>query len=136
MSEQQRQDDLHARIDTHAMEVNIHGYFHDHVADQPNPEAYMRSLVPDPAKDAELTALLDTLDTARTTFASDQTLLELRRKRDKHLASTDFTQVADSPLTAQEVADYASYRTYLRDLPAQDPLPADVDDFTAWLAKQ
>lgn len=42
----------------------------------------------------------------------------LRAERDKLLAACDFTQVNDAPLTAQEVADYATYRQELRDLPA------------------
>lgn len=48
----------------------------------------------------------------------------LRAQRDMKLAACDWTQMPDSPLTAQTKADYADYRQALRDLPANtvDPL--------------
>jgi hypothetical protein len=48
----------------------------------------------------------------------------LRMKRDSLLASTDWTQAADSPLTDEVKATWATYRQELRDLPethASDP---------------
>jgi len=135
MSEQARQDALQARIDVHT-NVNIHGYFHDHITGQPNPEAYMRGMVADVSKDTELNDLLDTLDSAKTVFESDQSLLELRLERNKILKETDFTVLIDAPLTAQEKTNYQNYRTYLRDITGESPLPSSVDDFDAWLSNQ
>lgn len=43
---------------------------------------------------------------------------KLRLERNKRLASCDWTQLADSPLTQQETDSWASYRQSLRDLPA------------------
>ena len=40
----------------------------------------------------------------------------IRSLRNKLLTSTDWTQVADAPLTAEQLAEVASYRQALRDL--------------------
>tara|TARA_B100001287_G_C22685498_1_gene533243 strand:- start:6264 stop:6503 length:240 start_codon:yes stop_codon:yes gene_type:complete len=42
----------------------------------------------------------------------------LRLLRDEALHSSDWTQMADSPLSAEDKTAWANYRTYLRDLPA------------------
>ena len=42
----------------------------------------------------------------------------LRLLRDEALRYSDWTQMADSPLSDSDKASWASYRTYLRDLPA------------------
>jgi hypothetical protein len=136
MSEQARQDNLNARIKVH-IQSDIHGYFHDEVSGVSNPEAYMRAMVSDVSKDAELTALLDALDAKKVIHeGTTLPLAELRQERNRLLAASDFTQLADCSLSAQDVADYASYRTYLKDLPEQSPLPESVDDFDTWLSKQ
>jgi hypothetical protein len=43
---------------------------------------------------------------------------ELRRLRNAFLRECDWTQFADSPLTAEQKAEWATYRQALRDLPA------------------
>jgi hypothetical protein len=43
---------------------------------------------------------------------------ELRRLRNALLSECDWTQFADSPLTAEQKAEWATYRQALRDLPA------------------
>jgi hypothetical protein len=43
---------------------------------------------------------------------------ELRRLRNVFLRESDWTQFADSPLTAEQKAEWATYRQALRDLPA------------------
>ena len=43
---------------------------------------------------------------------------ELREKRNEKLASCDWTQSADSPLSSDKKTEWATYRTKLRDLPA------------------
>jgi len=42
----------------------------------------------------------------------------LRLLRDEALSSSDWTQMPDSPLSADDKTAWANYRTYLRDLPA------------------
>jgi len=44
------------------------------------------------------------------------TVEELRVERDKLLASSDFTQLQDSPLTDSEVLAWANYRLALRNI--------------------
>ncbi len=44
-------------------------------------------------------------------------LTKLREYRDMALASSDWTQVADAPISDEEKAAWASYRQELRDLP-------------------
>lgn len=62
------------------------------------------------AKDAEYTALAG----------------EIRKKRDKLLAGSDWTQAADVPLTAEEKEDWRVYRQALRDVPQQTGFPYNV----------
>jgi hypothetical protein len=44
---------------------------------------------------------------------------KLRKDRDELLASLDFTQLADAPITSEQKRLYREYRAYLRKLPAQ-----------------
>ena len=53
-------------------------------------------------------------DAEKTTAA----LEEVRLRRDTSLASTDWTQTTDSPLTAEQRSEWQMYRQALRDLPA------------------
>ena len=46
----------------------------------------------------------------------DMAMEDLRTKRNKLLADTDWTQFADSPLTAEQKFVYAEYRQQLRDI--------------------
>jgi hypothetical protein len=41
----------------------------------------------------------------------------LRNGRDQKLKETDFTQLADAPLTSEEKSEYREYRKWLRELP-------------------
>tara|TARA_Y100000593_G_C4120314_1_gene242332 strand:+ start:165 stop:464 length:300 start_codon:yes stop_codon:yes gene_type:complete len=50
--------------------------------------------------------------------ATDRALERLRRSRDKLLKLSDWTQVPDSALSNEKKAEWAAYRTALRDLPA------------------
>ena len=49
---------------------------------------------------------------------TDELLAALRKKRDRLLAASDFTQLSDSPLTDAERTAWAAYRETLRNLPA------------------
>lgn len=47
----------------------------------------------------------------------NEPMKKMRELRDKKLSETDFTQLADAPLTIQQKSDYVVYRQELRDLP-------------------
>ena len=49
----------------------------------------------------------------------------LRTERNSLLASSDWTQSPDSPLTSEAKAEWAVYREALRDLPANTDDPSD-----------
>ena len=49
----------------------------------------------------------------------------LREKRDSLLASSDWTQGSDTPLSDGPKSEWAEYRQELRDLPANTPDPAN-----------
>ena len=51
-------------------------------------------------------------------------LARLRYWRDSELARTDWTQVADAPV---DQAAWATYRQALRDLPASNDDPREID---------
>tara|TARA_Y100000015_G_scaffold32416_1_gene32247 strand:+ start:2683 stop:3213 length:531 start_codon:yes stop_codon:yes gene_type:complete len=51
------------------------------------------------------------------------TAAAVRVARDKKLTDTDWTQMADSPLTSDKKTEWASYRTSLRDLPSASGFP-------------
>jgi hypothetical protein len=55
--------------------------------------------------------------------ADDRRLSEARAKRDALLRYSDWTQMADAPLTALEKAAYQTYRQVLRDLPSLPGFP-------------
>jgi hypothetical protein len=44
--------------------------------------------------------------------------LQVRSQRDQLLAQSDWTQMADSPLSAEQKEAWATYRQALRDLPS------------------
>ena len=50
----------------------------------------------------------------------------LRAERDRRLAATDWTQLPDVPLTAEQRAAWQQYRQALRDVPQQPGAPYDV----------
>ena len=52
---------------------------------------------------------------------TDNALELLRNKRKELLSESDWTQVADSPLSGSKKAEWTTYRQALRDLPATDP---------------
>jgi hypothetical protein len=63
---------------------------------------------------------------------------ELRVLRNQRLVETDWTQVADAPLTEEQKDAWKSYRQTLRDLPENiiDPKPLVLDfNHSSWTAK-
>ncbi|WLW36875.1 hypothetical protein [Synechococcus phage S-8S29] len=69
-----------------------------------------------PLDDWEITDPDDEADTPEST---------LRTSRNAKLKKTDWTQMADAPLSAEKKAEWAAYRQALRDLPANQ-VPANV----------
>jgi len=63
------------------------------------------------------------LDAAWPQVQSDLAWDEVRRERDRLLAASDWTQVADAPVDA---AAWAVYRQALRDVPQDFDTPDDV----------
>lgn len=55
----------------------------------------------------------------------------IRPARDFYLYQSDWTQAADSPLSAEKKAEWAAYRQALRNLPAQFP-DAERPDDVVW----
>ena len=55
-----------------------------------------------------------------------QAWASLRAERDRRLAATDWTQLPDVPLTAEQRAAWQQYRQALRDVPQQPGAPWDV----------
>ena len=51
-------------------------------------------------------------------WGEDEVWAEIRFHRDVWLGDCDWTQGADAPLSAEKVAEYATYRTQLRNLPS------------------
>lgn len=51
---------------------------------------------------------------------------EVRAKRDKLLADTDWTQVLDAPIDTETREAYRAYRQALRDIPEQEGFPETI----------
>ena len=55
-----------------------------------------------------------------------ETADEIRARRDKLLAATDWTQTLDAPIDAATRESMRAYRQALRDVPQQEGFPADI----------
>jgi len=62
-----------------------------------------------------------------TDGANDRLAAEHRATRNELLASSDWTQMPDSPLTDEAKTSWASYRTSLRTLPTHENWPTLED---------
>lgn len=51
---------------------------------------------------------------------------QARIQKNQILASTDWTQVADSPLTSEQRAQWAAYRQQVRDITQQPDFPLNI----------
>ena len=51
---------------------------------------------------------------------------EIRKERDQRLYASDWTQIPDAPLTAEQKAAWATYRQELRDVPANNTNITDL----------
>lgn len=52
---------------------------------------------------------------------------ELRQFRDLYLMQSDWTQIADSPLTEEKRAEWSTYRAALRNIPAANSEATDLE---------
>ena len=59
----------------------------------------------------------------RSNTINEITSTTKRSERNKLLSDTDWTQVADSPLSNDKKTEWANYRTALRDLPSKSGWP-------------
>ena len=55
-----------------------------------------------------------------------ETAEEIRARREKLMAETDWTQTLDAPIDAATRESMRTYRQALRDVPQQDGFPADI----------
>lgn len=51
----------------------------------------------------------------------------IRNERNLRLSYTDWTQLPDAPLTAEQKSAYATYRQALRDVPEQEGFPDAIE---------
>lgn len=65
-------------------------------------------------------------DAAWPTIQTDRKWAEVRAERDRLLTATDWTQVADTPLTVADREGWAVYRQALRDIPQTQVDPDSV----------
>ena len=61
-----------------------------------------------------------TLEQAERVKTDDELREEIKSQRDILLKESDFSQMADAPLTAEQKIAWANYRKILRDLPQQE----------------
>jgi len=66
------------------------------------------------------------LDVDQQARHDERTAKDVRRKRDKLLSESDWTQMNDSPLNTTDRTTWATYRQSLRDLTTQNGFPHDV----------
>jgi len=59
---------------------------------------------------------------------SDKLMVEVRSQRDALLVQSDWTQVADAPLTSEVKTTWAEYRQALRDTPHLNTAAEDFDE--------
>ena len=67
--------------------------------------------------------------------AQGQVNIKLKIHRENLLYACDWTQIADTPLTDDKKAEWATYRTALRDFPATNTPPATDFDDLIWPTK-
>lgn len=65
----------------------------------------------------------DAMEAEYATGANDRAAAEVRTERDAKLAETDWTQVADAPVSQE---DWAAYRALLRSMPEQEGFPNEI----------
>ncbi len=62
-----------------------------------------------------------------TQYTTDELWATIRTQRNAQLATTDWTQLSDSPLSDEDKKSMVVYRQSLRDIPQNTEKPEDVD---------
>jgi len=65
--------------------------------------------------------------TSTWTWDNETVMTQVRFKRNTKLRASDWTQMADSPLTDAKKTEWADYRQSLRDLPLNQSSPASLE---------
>jgi len=77
----------------------------------------------------------ENLEYVVTLFDNHQWMARRKQERNQALADTDYTQMPDNPMSAEDKQRWANFRQALRDWPANtsdpktDPLPVPADFF-------
>ena len=66
-------------------------------------------------------------ETAYRTNIDNQVAASVRSERDRKLAASDWTVLADSPLTTAKKTEWKTYRTALRNITAAEGFPHTMD---------
>ena len=98
---------------------SLKGMIKEKYMKQENVQNYVSEIEEDESLTEEEKVVIDQLDT------EDQWTV-IRGERFSRLTGTDWTQLADAPLTSQEVADYSAYRQELRDIPQNQSDPFNI----------
>lgn len=69
-------------------------------------------------------------ESAAWVLDSTRLFTDIRNARDVLLDNSDWTQMVDSPLTDAKKAEWVTYRTALRDVPATNASVTDIADIT------
>ena len=69
---------------------------------------------------------LDIPDAEKTGIVSDAKWKQIRVQRDPLMRETDWTQMPDAQLTAEQKAEFSDYRQALRDIPQTYPDPDTI----------
>ena len=72
---------------------------------------------------SELTDLPERANVPKQTLQKSYSEHQLRRDRDIELSNSDWTQGADSPLSDEKKAAWATYRQQLRDVTSLETIP-------------
>ena len=79
---------------------------------------FWRYNIPKPTLE-ELESIRISIKNTQVEKDSQRKWKEVRQERDSILQATDYTQIADCPITSAEKAEYRGYRSYLRSIPEQ-----------------
>lgn len=93
-------------------------------------ERYKKAIETDPIKVngiyKQTWGIVD-MDDQEKQAADQQQAERVRIERDARLYQTDWTQLADSPLTPEQKQAYASYRQQLRDITTSSGFPWEIE---------
>lgn len=107
-------------------------------APQCSPSEYFKKYILEEEDSKLAEKRLKLLENLSVTDSKEKLKLELKRLREDRnqlLKDTDWTQLADSPLSPEEKKNYRKFRTFLRDLPKnveQQKLELKLLNYEQW----